>query len=358
MNRNNNSSGFTLIEILVAMLITSIIMITVSTTLISTMGARKKVGALTESTEAGSRILNLLERDLDGLWTHNIKDNRVLIGRNMDLAGPPADRLDFITNTDSITAIEKTDETLAHASVCEVGYWLRSNPKDPLLMELWRREDPMVDDDLVRGGTFQLIHNRIREFNIIYYKSPGKEAEEFNDWDSSTEDSLPRVIKIEFTIERKLSGAEVTQSAEVEDFENNNKKYTRYIVLDKEFSKILEPNLAMIPVLPSEPTADDAGGDDSEGAKAGPAGGPAGPAGRGRDKDGNTLTSEEIDLAGGRKRGDRGGRSGSGGNRGGGLPPGFGNRGGGMDLNQLFKNLGGGSSGGGFGGFGGLGNGR
>ena len=73
MNRNSNSSGFTLIEILIAMLITAIIMITVSTTLISTMGARKKVSALTESTEAGARILNLLEKD-KGKWSWNTAD--------------------------------------------------------------------------------------------------------------------------------------------------------------------------------------------------------------------------------------------------------------------------------------------
>lgn len=364
MNNTHTSAGFTLIEILVAMLITSIIMVTVSTTLISTMDARKKVGALTESTEAGARILNLLERDINGLWTHNIKDNKVLVGRNMDLAGPPADRLDFLTNTDSIVAIEKTDQSLAHASVCEVGYWLRSNPKDGLLMELWRREDPMVDDDLVRGGNFQMIHNRIREFNVIYYKSLGKEAEEFDDWDSSTEDSLPRVIKIEFTIERKLSGAEVTQSAEVEDFENNNKKYTRYIVLDKEFSKILEPNFAMIPVLPTAPSsANDQGNNDN---KAGPAGG--GPAGSGGAKGrGGILNtdSKAVSTIGGGKRNGEGG-SNRGGNRGGGNSsggrggsiPGFGGSGGGLNLNQLFRNLGqGGGSGGGSGGggFGGLG---
>lgn len=343
MNHHSNSSGFTLIEILVAMLITSVIMTTVSATLIYTMEARKQVSALTESTEAGARILNLLERDLNGLWTHNIKENRVLIGRDMDLSGPPADRLDFLTNTDSIAAIERTDEKLGYASICEVGYWLRSNPKDGLLMELWRREDPMVDDDLIRGGNFQLIHNRIREFNIIYYKSLGKEAEEFDDWDSSTEDSLPRVIKIEFTIERKMSGSAIAQSAEVDDFESNNKKYTRYIVLDKEFSKILEPNMAMIPVLPSAPTAQNQGGPEGNN-KSGPASGPAGPAGsggrrggRGGNKDGR-MSNQSISLAGeGNNRGSRGrGTTQSGFGRG---------NTGGFDLNQLLKGSGRGFSG-------------
>ena len=62
----------------------------------------------------------------------------------------------------------------------------------------------MVDDDLETDGTFQKVHDRLRSFNITYYNSLGHNAEEIFDWDSSTDDKLPRVIKIEFEIERKL----------------------------------------------------------------------------------------------------------------------------------------------------------
>ncbi|MCA8956511.1 MAG: prepilin-type N-terminal cleavage/methylation domain-containing protein [Planctomycetes bacterium] len=346
-------SGFTLVEVLVAILITSVIMLTVSTTLFTTMSARKQVDTLTESTEAGSRILALIERDLRGLWTHNIKKNAVLKGVNRDIAGPPADRIDFLTNTDSIATVQSTTDHPVRASVCEVGYWLRSNPSDPLLMELYRREDPMVDDDLTRGGTFQLVHNRIREFNITYYKTLGHNAEEFNDWDSSTDDALPRVIKVEFTIERKLSSSNEVQSREVSDFENNNKKYVRYIVLEKDQVDLLKPQAALIPVLPTRPKAlDEKGGNGQGNSPSGP-GGALGPAGPGRavsfGGDGQQQRGQRGQR--GNQGGERGGNRGNNGRTGGrsgsqGLPNGFpglgqGSNSGGFDINSLIRQFGG-----------------
>ena len=341
--------GFTLIEVLIAIAITAVVMLSVSSTFITTLRAQREVQSLTESTEAGSRILSLIERDLRGLWIYNILNNKVLVGRNRDLSGPPADHIDFLTSTDSISTIPDTEERPAHSPVSEVGYWLKANRQDPLLMELWRREDPMVDDDLLQGGTFQLVHDRIRSFNITYYKTLGHSAEEFNDWDSSTEDALPRVIKIEFTIERKLASSNEVSHAEVEDFEDNNKKYTRYIVLEKDYMDILKPQVALIPVFPPAPK--------SLGEKGGAAGGGENGAGPMTPAGGSGITQQRRGGEGrGNGKGDGKGRGGDrGANAGRGkrttttsgfggrgtlqLPPGFnfGKQGGGqINLNQLF----------------------
>ncbi|MFM1873453.1 MAG: hypothetical protein RL398_2875, partial [Planctomycetota bacterium] len=56
--------GFTLIEVLLAIAITATVMITVGSTFHVLLNARDTVDDLSESTEAGPRILNLLERDL------------------------------------------------------------------------------------------------------------------------------------------------------------------------------------------------------------------------------------------------------------------------------------------------------
>ena len=343
--------GFTLVEVLVAIAITAVVMVSVSSTFITTLRAQREVQSLTESTEAGSRILSLIERDLKGLWTYNIKDNRVLIGRKRGIAGPPADHIDFLTHTDSITTILDTREEPARAPICEVGYWLRPNPTDPLLMELWRREDPMVDDDLLRGGTFQKVHDRLRSFNVTYYKTLGHNAEELMDWDSSKENTLPRVIKIEFTIERKLASTN-ERSREVRDFEDNNKRYTHYIVLDKERVDVLKPQVALIPVFPQAPSAEDPG--TGPGGAGGSSGGDVlgGPAGGGGMRD-VTRAGPTTEISG---RGDRGGNQPGngrppsnnpfGGGRGsnpfgGGFFPG-GNNGGSVDLNEIFRQLNGG----------------
>jgi len=353
-NTNRQDGGFTLIEVLLAIAITASVMVLVATSFIGILQAREKVNDQTESTEAGARILNLVQRDLDGLWYHNIKKNKVLVGRNHDIAGFAADKIDFLTSTDAANYVLDTTERLRKPSICEVGYWLKPNPDTAGLMELWRREDPLVDDELMTEGTFQLVHDRIRSFNLTYYETLGHRAEELNDWDSSVADQLPKVIKIEFSIERKFASRNRGSSAEVEDPEGAIKKYTRHIVFDQRFKDVLKPGVALVPILPRRPTQDAGGGATGPRGPAGP-GGEAGkgrgegigktitqdgPGGRGRSRtDGNRTTQTGFGTGRGAGRGAGGGRGGQT------LPPGFFPGSGsnpGFNLGDLFKQFGGG----------------
>ncbi|MHC5072866.1 MAG: PulJ/GspJ family protein, partial [Planctomycetota bacterium] len=327
MSQPDRQDGFTLIEVLLAIAISATVMVVVATSFIGILQARQRVDAQTESTEAGARILNLLQRDLEGLWYHNIKKNKILVGRNHDIAGFAADKIDFLTSTDATGYVLDTEERLRKPSICEVGYWLKTNPDTPGLMQLWRREDPLVDDDLTTQGTFQLVHDRIRSFNITYHETIGHSAEEINEWDSSIADELPKVIKIEFSLERKIPSRNRAGSAEVEDPEGTVKKYIRYIVFDHRFNDILKPGVALVPILPRPPQAAEEGGGPA--GPAGGGGGPAGPGGRGGDKargaDGRSILQggpggdrsktdgrTTIQTRGSGQRGGRGGGRGGG----------------------------------------------
>ncbi len=339
-------SGFTLIEVLLAVLIASMAMVAVSGAFISTMRTHYEIDNLTSSTADGQRILTLLERDLRGLWHYDIKQNRVLIGRNMDIGGYDADRIDLLTTTDAIGGVIDNQMQLAYPSICEVGYWLKENKEIPGLLELWRREDPMVDDDLLTGGHFQLVSDRIKSFNITYYTELGYDAEPLDEWDSSREAKLPRRIKIDFTIHRKIGNRNEISGNEVEDYEKTLKTYTRYFVFDKRYTDILQAGVAMIPVVPSPPGADDGQGGPLGG------GGPAGMAGA----EGGPFGAGGGPAGGGRGTGSRGGEQGDGtrtsGPRGGGQnggdrpPPPAGNTPP-IDLGDLLRGLGGGGGGGG-----------
>ncbi len=349
MSKHSTQHGFTLIEVLLAIAISSVVMLVVGSAFVGILNARQQVNAQTESTEAGSRILNLIQRDLDGLWYHNIKKNRVLVARNHDIAGFPVDKLDFLTSTNAANYVLDTDERPQKPSICEVGYWLKTNPDTPGLMQLWRREDPLVDDEITTEGTFQLVHDRIRSFNITYYETLGHSAEEINEWDSSVADALPKVIKIEFSLERKIASRNRAGGAELEDPEGVKKKYTRFIVLNERFNDILKPGVALVPILPRTPKSAEEGGGGPAG-PAGPGGGPAGPGGRGKGEGGGR------DGRGATQFGPDGGLStakdgrttqGRGGNRGSNptLPPGFFPGSGtnpSFNLGDLLKQLGGG----------------
>lgn len=291
--------GFTLIEVLLAIAITAVVMVMVTTTFRITLEAREQIADLSESTEAGPRILNLIERDLRGLWTFNVKNNAVLRGRNMDIGSFEADRIDFLTSTDAAGFVVDNLNRQLRPSLCEVGYWLKPHPRYRDQIELWRREDPMVDDDLLTGGTFQLVHDRLKSFKITYFKTVGHDAEELHEWDSTQDDELPRRIKIEFTLERKRTSRNVVSSAEIEDFEGAEKTYVRHIVFDHRYQDILKANTAMVPVRPPQPEDPSQGG-----------GGPgANPSGQG-EAAGNNSTNSSMAKANANQRNGRSGQPG------------------------------------------------
>jgi prepilin-type N-terminal cleavage/methylation domain-containing protein len=351
--------GFTLIEVMIAVGITAMVMITVHMTFIGTLQASVEMESLAEDKEPGPRILAMLERDIDGLWHTNIQKNRVLRGRNLDIAGSPADRIDFLTTTDATSVVLDGQGNPRRAGLCEVGYWLRQNPDNPQLLELWRREDPMIDDNLLVEGQFQLVHDRLKSFNLKYYATLGYEAEEINEWDSSVEDTLPRRILVELTLERKVANRNRSSGAEVGDEGPVERTYTRHIVLDPRYPDILKAGVALMPVRPRKPAANAGGG-------LGPAGGGgAGNFGQnvigGKGGDGSTTVVEGI-RPGGTGPGQPGGRRRGGGNnaRGGSNPippPGRGGNGGGnaggINIGDLLRGGGGGGGGRGGGLFGG-----
>jgi type II secretion system protein J len=345
------AAGFTLIEVLLAIAITATVMVTVGTTFHVMLNARDVIDDMTESTEAGPRIMNLIERDLRGIWTHNVKNNAVFRGRDMDVGGRDADRMDFLTTTDSVGFVLDSHNMPKKTTLCEVGYWFKPNPKYRDVFEMWRREDPMVDGDLITQGSFQLVYDRVKSFKVTYYETLGHEAEELLEWDSSFHDNLPERIKIEFTIERRRSSRNIVSDVEVEDFEGAERTYVRHFVFDHRLHDILRAGTARVPVLPIEP-ADEQGGPDGP-AGGGGGGAPSMTAVTGKGPAGGLPGERVVSrgpsttvTAGPGTTGDEGPRRGRGGGTAtgqppgssGGLPPGF-------DLGNLLRGFGGSGSG-------------
>ncbi|MBK8976839.1 MAG: prepilin-type N-terminal cleavage/methylation domain-containing protein [Planctomycetes bacterium] len=335
--------GFTLVEVLVAVAVGGMLLLAISTTFVTTVRRNNEVENIVASNTDGNRILALVERDLRSLWHHNIKGDTVLIGRDRSIVGAEADWIDLVCTSDSLRGTYADSNELAFPSLCEVGYWLKQNATYPDLIELWRREDPLIDDDITTGGTFQLVSDRLRSFKITYYETVGEQADPLDEWDSRREGRLPRRIKIEFKLHRRLGSANEVGGVEVDDIEETETDYVRHIVFDARYPNILQPGVAMISIAPPPPEASGPGGPIGGGGGplggAGPlgGGGPAGGSGPGRGGAG-----PDGGGRGGRSGGDAGGgRSGSGG---GGNRPG-GNQQPPINLGDLLRGIGGGAGG-------------
>ncbi|HHI78529.1 MAG TPA: prepilin-type N-terminal cleavage/methylation domain-containing protein [Planctomycetes bacterium] len=329
--------GFTLIEVLLAIMITAMVVTAVLQIFDITLYAREEIKVLSEPMKTGPRILDMIEDDIRAILTYDIKDGQVFKGEDRTIVRAEADRMHMIVFGQTLFEATLPDDSLAPAPLAEVSWLCKPSDKNPDLVELWRREDPLVDEKWTEGGSYFLLSDRVRSFNITYYDDIGREAEELSEWDMEEKKVLPRHIKIELELERRPGTWNVLDDTEVSDLKERKLRFVRHIVIEPVVAQSVSKEFAFLPAIPSEAPK---GENEQAGGGAGPA------AGGGR-----------RDQPGGPGRGDRGGvGKGGAGDKGRTLDPGKGAKGG-KGLDDLLKRFQGAGGRGGSG-FPGLGGGR
>ena len=283
--------GFTLIEVLIAVGITAVLIGSVLQVFRTTLVAQEEVKALGEPMKGGEEILDMVEDDLRAIWTFNIKDNRVFQGRNHDLAGQDDDRIHMICAGRTLHDVRLIDDSMRPAPYAEISYVLRASPKSPVHLELWRREDPLIDKEMHRGGYYMLLGDRLHSFNVTYYEEVGVDAEPFDDWDVAEKGTMPRRIKIEIEIDRsKDSHNRLVETAEVG---LRRDKFVRHVTFPQEIVEAFTPGIALMPAIPAgapQPENAQAGGGAAQRGANGRGGNQRDASGRGG-KSSTTITS-------------------------------------------------------------------
>jgi prepilin-type N-terminal cleavage/methylation domain-containing protein len=197
-------SGFTLIEVLLTLTIMAGILVTVARILVSARTTRDTIHNMQEIELAGPAILQRIEDDLRALLVYDRDERQALRLNNRTLYGFDADSLDFVCTTDGLMPFRAQDNLpFLRADVNEVGYRLRPNPSSDDFLELYRREDFGVDDEPFEGGSYALLHDRVKGFEIRAYSENGVDAEPEDTWGDGNDEftGLPAWIEIELTIE-------------------------------------------------------------------------------------------------------------------------------------------------------------
>lgn len=197
-------AGFTLVEIVVTVLIMGLMLTGITRLLTAVRTSRDLVHNIQEQQLAGPAILDLLERDLRGVFITSMPlKSHLRVMDNVRL-GLDADRIDFVATTDSLTWIGEGDRQV-RADICEVGYCLRPNPKDSDFLEMYRREDFGVDEDGFQGGSYVLLHDHVTGFNVEIFSEDGPDADPLNEWGMNRADvettGLPASLRISLEIE-------------------------------------------------------------------------------------------------------------------------------------------------------------
>lgn len=195
--------GFTIIEIVVTLLIVGLMLAGISQILTSVRYSRDFVHNVQEMYLAGPAILDLIERDLRGVHTTAIPLEQHLRVENMVIGGEDADRIDFLTTTDSLIWTVEGERGL-RADINEVGYCLRTNPNNDDFLEIYRREGFGFDQEPFDEGQYGFLHDRIRQFDVQVFEEDGVDAEPLEEWGTDLDEEqrgLPAWIRITLELE-------------------------------------------------------------------------------------------------------------------------------------------------------------
>jgi prepilin-type N-terminal cleavage/methylation domain-containing protein len=274
-------AGFTLVEVLLVLLIMGGIMLSMTQILTAARTSRDTIHNIQETQNAGPAILDMVERDLRGLFVYDRTRKNHFRVKNRVILGFDADSLDFVSTTDSLV-LHQEDERFVRADANEIGYRLRPSPDNDQFLELYRRESYGIDAEPFDGGNFILLHDRVKGFDLQCFQKDGPNEEPVDEWAAQEGDEkigLPERIEITLTLE--LAPRLVNEQLRVAPIDRRTVVYKRVIrlpqVLRMDESKIPVP---AIPQVPAASPANQTGGAATPVADVGGRGGSAG-SGRG-----------------------------------------------------------------------------
>ena len=195
--------GFTLVELLVGITLLALLLTGVYTVAIGTVKAKRLIDETASIYTAGPEILDLIDKDLRGAYFHGVADMKAMKAQRTSIGGTEVTILDLITTTNS-KITKEVDDREVRSDVTEVGYRMRRNDEFSSVLELYRREQFFFDDELIKGGEYYLVYDRVRSLTIDFFEQQkegettssiankdGKEA-----WDSKDAKGLPRAARI------------------------------------------------------------------------------------------------------------------------------------------------------------------
>ena len=210
MLRSAAQRGMTLIEVTIAIFILSIVVMLMYNVIDGTIRGRDLADKGLTTPKVSNAVLGQIFKDFRYIWWGGLTGDAGFLGKQGNVSGVTCAKVDFITARKSrfATAVEGSNTANQRISpLSEVGYALKANEQEGggKWLELWRREDYFVDDDPTKGGTYTLVYDKIRKFEIAYYPTPDKsrDREGLDEWDSRLKHGVPYALlmSIELDVE-------------------------------------------------------------------------------------------------------------------------------------------------------------
>ena len=192
------NKGFTLIEVLLAVFIASIVLAVLYASFFQILKAKEKVEEELELYHEARVIFSKMTRDLATAFPRGSVNSD-----SSNIASPF-----FIGNQEgnhsslTFTSLSRTPAKDARESdQTEISYFLEPAEDTPDLFALIRRDDPTIGTD--EGGIQYPISERIAGFTVSYLAdaSTGSENQELtSEWNSNETSSLPTAVNVNLVL--------------------------------------------------------------------------------------------------------------------------------------------------------------
>jgi general secretion pathway protein J len=191
MKLHRSQQGFTLLEMLVAVMVISVILGVIYGSFFGT----SRTYALLESNEdvyrTAQTLTSMLSRELRAA-SFDPKLSAGLLGTGGESGEEGTDEIFFVTR-----AHRRSRENAKEGYMAEIGYFF---DVDELNGEkrLFKSVDLTVDDDIREGGKFYPLTDRLESLNFSYYNK--KDDAWVEEWDAKNQGKLPDYVLAEFSI--------------------------------------------------------------------------------------------------------------------------------------------------------------
>ncbi len=204
-----SEGGFSLIEIVVAAAIASMIMLMVYTAYRTTLSSIRETTGYAEMYENINLAISKIDSDLSNCFIR--PENKKICF----ISAPDGEnsKLNFVTvSFNDFMVLGSLKTPMPVSDVHEVGYYLKQDPEYPEVFQLIKREQAHYDDDPESGGSENVLLENVISLQFHY-----KVRNDWEDsWDSRETSRFPRLVRT--TIKVKKFGVKAEGSEDTEEF--------------------------------------------------------------------------------------------------------------------------------------------
>ena len=189
--------GFTLLEILIAIVILVTVLSTVFASFTGTLRLVSETESQAEVYQMARIALERITEDLESVYVPPVplgpaeleedEESFGFSGEDKDIEGNSADSLRFLSRAHLVLG-----EQDLPCGTAEIGYYVKEHEEEGGLT-LYRSDRLQLEEELEQGEGGLPLCERLVSVNFSYYDADG---EEYDSWDPTSEEGVPQIVSI------------------------------------------------------------------------------------------------------------------------------------------------------------------